>query len=60
MTMNNAFKDLFGPIRAEEDLKERTRAFLARETRNYAKAPAARRGYSACAAAWACSPWPPE
>lgn len=50
MTMNNAFKELFGPIRAEEDLKERTRAFLARETRDYAKAPAARRGYPVYAA----------
>ena len=54
MTMNNAFKELFGPIRAEEDLKERTRAFLARETGNCARAPAVRRGYSACAAACAC------
>lgn len=54
MTMNNAFKELFDPIRAEEDLKERTRAFLARETRSYAKAPAARHGYPVCAAACAC------
>ena len=54
MTMNNAIKELFGPIRAEEDLKERTRAFLARETRGYAKAPAARRWYPAYAAACAC------
>lgn len=48
--MNNAFKELFGPIRAEEDLKERTKAFLARETRSYAKAPAARRRYPVYAA----------
>ena len=54
MTMNNAIKELFGPIRAEEGLKERTREFLARETRSYAKAPAARRGYPAYAAACAC------
>lgn len=52
--MNNAFKELFGPIRAEEDLKERTRAFLARETGNYAKAPAARHWYPVYAAACAC------
>lgn len=54
MTMNNAIKELFGPIRAEENLKERTMAFLASETRNYTKVPAARRGYPACAAACAC------
>ena len=54
MTMNNAFKELFGPIRAEEDLKERTRAFLAQKTGNYARAPAARRGYPVYAAACAC------
>lgn len=52
--MNNAFKELFGPIRAEEDLKERTKAFLAGETRSYAKTPAARRRYPAYAAACAC------
>lgn len=54
MTMNNAIKELFGPIRAEEDLKERTRAFLAQKTGDYARAPAARRGYPVYAAACAC------
>lgn len=54
MTMNNAFKELFGPIRAEEDLKERTKEFLAKETQDYAKAPAKGRGYPACAAVCAC------
>ena len=54
MTMNNAFKELFSPIRAEEELKERTKAFLAQKTGNYAKAPAARRGYPVYAAACAC------
>lgn len=54
MTMNNAFKELFGPIRAEDALKERTRAFLARETRNYAKAPTVRHGYPVYAAVCAC------
>lgn len=36
MTMNNTFKELFGPIRAEEALKDRTKAFLARKTRSCA------------------------
>lgn len=54
MTMNNAIKELFGPIRAEEELKERTKAFLAQKTGNYAKAPAARREYPVYAAACAC------
>ena len=54
MTMNNAFKELFGPIRAEEDLKERTKEFLAKETQDYVKAPAKGRGYPACAAVCAC------
>ena len=52
--MNNALKELFGPIRAEEDLKERTRAFLAERTRGYSKACAEKRRYPAYAAACAC------
>lgn len=35
MIMNKAFKELIGPIRAEEELKDRTRAFLAEKTRGY-------------------------
>lgn len=54
MTMNNAIKEIFGPIRAEEELKERTKAFLAQKTGNYVRAPAARRGYPVYAAACAC------
>ena len=54
MTMNNAFRALFGPIRAEQDLKERTRLFLAKKIANYAGASAVRRRYSVCAAACAC------
>lgn len=54
MTMNNALKELFGPIRAEEGLKDRTRAFLADRTRNYAAASVRRRKYPAYAAACAC------
>ena len=54
MTMNNALKELFGPIRAEEDLKDRTRAFLAERTRNYAETPVKRHRYPAYAAVCAC------
>lgn len=54
MTMNSAFKELFGPVRAEEDLKDRTRAFLAEWTRGYTKRAAAKRRYPAYAAACAC------
>lgn len=35
MIMNKAFKELFGAIQAEEELKDRTRAFLAEKTRGY-------------------------
>lgn len=54
MTMNNALRNLFGPIRAEEDLKDRTRAFLAERTRGYTKRAAAKRRYPAHAAVCAC------
>ena len=52
MTMNKAMKELLRPIRAEEALKDRTRAFLAARTQNYTRAPAKGRGhpaYAACA-----------
>lgn len=52
--MNNALKELFGPIRAEEDLKDRTRAFLAKRTRSYGETAAKRRRCPAYAAACAC------
>lgn len=52
--MNNALKELFGPIRAEEDLKDRTRVFLAERTQNYAETPVKRHRYPAYAAACAC------
>lgn len=54
MTMNSAFKELFGPVRAEEDLKDRTRTFLAERTQGYTKRAAAKRRYPAYAAACAC------
>lgn len=54
MTMNNAFKNLFGSIQAEEELKDRTKAFLAKKTRNYSRTPPERHGYHVYAAACAC------
>lgn len=48
--MNNTFKKLFAPIRAEEALKERTRTFLAEKTRGYTRADAEGGRYSLCAA----------
>ncbi len=54
MTMNNALRELFEPIRAEEDLKDHTRAFLAERTQGYAKRTEAKRRYPAYAAACAC------
>lgn len=54
MTMNKALKELFAPIRAEEDLKGRTGAFLAERTRGYTEAGARRHGHPARAAACAC------
>lgn len=52
--MNKHIKEIFTPIRAEEDLKARTRAYLARETRNYTKRNTQRRRYTLYAAACAC------
>lgn len=54
MTMNNTFKELFGPVKANEALKERTRAYLAMQTRGYAGAKAGKRRYPAYALACAC------
>ena len=53
-TMNDKFKEIFGQIRAEEELKNRTRLFLAGKTRGYARAGAEKRRrpvYAAYAAA---------
>lgn len=52
--MNNTFKELFGPVKANEALKERTKAYLAVQTRGYAGAKAGRRRYPAYALACAC------
>ena len=50
MNMNNMFKNLFSPIQAEEELKGRTKEFLAVKTQAYAAGNARRRMYSLCAA----------
>lgn len=53
--MNRAFKELFGPITADEGLKERTQAFLAEQTRGYSRAETGKRRRPAYAlAACAC------
>lgn len=54
MIMNDIFKELFDPIQAEEELKDRTRAFLAEKTRNYNSAAVEKRRHPICAAACAC------
>ena len=54
MTMNNAFKELFSPIQAGEELKDSTKAFLAEKTQNYRRAAPERRRYHIYAAACAC------
>lgn len=54
MTMNNAFKDLFDPIRAEQELKDRTWAFLAQKMERGSGAGRKKRRYPVYAAACAC------
>ena len=49
MNMNKTFKELFGPIQAEEELKNQTKAFLAEKTKGYAQAKAPSRRYSLAA-----------
>lgn len=53
--MNNALKELFGPIQAEEDLKNRTRAFLAEKTQGYTGANPGKHRYRGYAAACVCA-----
>lgn len=54
MTMNNTFKELFGPIQAEEALKARTKAFLAKKVQSHTGTGKKRLMYSVYAAACAC------
>lgn len=49
--MNNTLQKLFGPIQAEEELKNRTKEFLVKKTQNYTK----KRKYRAYALACACT-----
>lgn len=52
--MNDEIKEAFGSIRAEEALKDSTRAFIVKKTHGYTKNTALRRGFYACAASCAC------
>lgn len=52
--MDKMMKELFGPIRAEEGMKERTRAFLAEQTRGYTRGRTENRRYTLYAGACAC------
>ncbi len=54
MIMNKIFKKLFGPIQAEEELKDRTKAFLAKKTQNYAGAERKKHRHHVYATACAC------
>lgn len=54
MIMNNIFKELFGPIRAEEQLKDRTKAFLAKKTQSYTRANEKNHRHHVYATACAC------
>jgi len=52
--MNDIFKEIFGPIQAEQELKDRTKAFLIKKTQHFTGADEARRRHRAYAAACAC------
>ncbi len=54
MNMNKTFKNLFGSIQAEEELKDRTKAFLEKRTLGYSKVKAETHKYHLYAAVCAC------
>ena len=54
MNMNHMIKELFGPIQAEEELKNRTKAFLATKTQGYTRRRTINRTYPLYAAVCAC------
>ena len=54
MIMNDTFKELFGPIQAEQGLKDRTKAFLAEKTQDYGRAAPRKYRRYVRAAACAC------
>lgn len=52
--MNNTFKELFGPIQADEKLKEQTKTFLQKKTNEYTGKKTEKRIYYFCTAACIC------
>lgn len=54
MNMNDIFKELFTPIQAEEELKNRTKAFLAKKTQGYTGIKTENHKYPLYAAACVC------
>lgn len=54
MNMNNIFKELFSSVQAEEELKNQTKAFLARKTQGYTKLKTKNRKYFLYTAACVC------
>lgn len=52
--MNNKLKEIFSQVQAEEELKNNTRAFLAKKTHGYTNMRAGKRHYHVYAAACAC------
>ena len=54
MNMNKTFKNLFGSIQAEEELKDRTKAFLEKRTLGYSKVKAETHKYHLYAVVCAC------
>lgn len=53
--MNNTFQKLFDPIQADDELKNRTKAFLVKKTQNYTKTNIKKRKYQVYALACACT-----
>ncbi len=54
MNMNNTFKELFRPIRADEELKSQTKAYLTEKTQGYTKAKTKNHKYPLYAAICVC------
>lgn len=54
MNMSNELKEILNQVQATEELKARTRAFLAEKTQGYTKRKTEKRRRSLCAAACAC------
>lgn len=54
MNMNDTFQEMFGPIQAEEKLKEQTKTFLLKKTNGYTGIRPEKRIYHLCTAACIC------